>query len=275
MPARADAVAPRVGVVRRAWGGLLSAVTFLTIVPVRGGALDFQFADTVPWFPIVGGAVGALAGGFRVGLQPVFGRGPSTVIAMIAMVVSTGALHQDALADFADGLGVRGDRDRRMAVMRDSATGAFGALALVGWALLLYTALEPLTARHALLTLIAAGAAGRLAAPVHGLLAAPARSDGLGSGFRVCGPSVVVAVACTVVIVIAAVGLERGAITLAVCAAVALLSALGLRSDWSDQLRLPFGGAIRDRGSSASLRRVHLSECITPETSSLAATFGT
>lgn len=229
MPARADAVAPRVGVVRRAWGGLVGAITFLTIVPVRGGAPEFQFADTVPWFPIVGGGVGAVAGGFRVGLQPVIGRGPSTVIAIIAMVVSTGALHQDALADFADGLGVRGDRDRRLAVMRDSATGAFGALALIGWALLLYTALEPLTARHALLTLIAAGAAGRLAAPIHGLAAPPARSDGLGSGFRVGWPYVFVAVACTVVIVIAAVGLERGAITLGVCVAVALLSALAAR----------------------------------------------
>jgi adenosylcobinamide-GDP ribazoletransferase len=230
LPARADAVAPPVGVVRRAWGGLVGAITFLTIVPVRGvGFGEFQFADTIPWFPIVGGAIGALAGGFRVGLQPVLGRGPSTVIAMIAMVASTGALHQDALADFADGLGVRGDRERRLAVMRDSATGAFGALALIGWALLLYTALEPLSARHALLTLIAAGAAGRLAAPVHGLVAAPARSDGLGSGFRVGRSSVLVATVCTIVIVVAAVGPERGAITLAVCAAVALLSARAAR----------------------------------------------
>ena len=46
--------------------------------------------------------------------------------------ILTGALHQDGLADCADGLGVRGDRERRLAVMRDSAIGVFGTLALVG-----------------------------------------------------------------------------------------------------------------------------------------------
>jgi len=229
---RVETVAPRAGAVRRAWGGLAGAVTFLTILPLpRAGSTagEFAFADTQAWFPIVGGAVGAFAGGFRVGLEPLVGAGPSTVVAMIAMVVATGALHEDALADFVDGLGVRGDRARRLAVMRDSATGAFGALALIAWALLLFTALEPLSATRALLALIAAAAVGRLAALLHGLGAPPALTEGLGSGFRVGIAAAAAAAGSAALIAVAAVGPERGAVSLGVCAAVAALSALAAR----------------------------------------------
>ena len=69
------------------------------------------------------------------------------MLALVVLVAVTGALHQDGLADCADGLGVRGDRERRLAVMRDSAIGAFGTLALIGWALLLIAALPTLERR--------------------------------------------------------------------------------------------------------------------------------
>ncbi|MGO9956951.1 MAG: adenosylcobinamide-GDP ribazoletransferase [Solirubrobacteraceae bacterium] len=215
---------------RRAWRGLVGAITFLTIAPLPSDeAGDFRFEDTVPWFPLVGGAVGAAAGGVRVGLQPLVGSGPSTVLAMIVLVVATGALHQDALADFVDGLGVRGDPERRLSAMRDSATGAFGTLALIGWALLLYAALVRLSATDALLTLISAAAAGRLAAPLHGLAARPVRRDGLGSGFLFGWPPVVAAVLCAGAVTILATGLERGILAIGVCAVAAILSALAAR----------------------------------------------
>ena len=50
----------------------------------------------------------------------VLGAGRASVLALIVLVGLTGALHQDGLADCADALGVRGDRERRLAVMRDS-----------------------------------------------------------------------------------------------------------------------------------------------------------
>ena len=103
----------------------------------------------------------------------------------VVLVAVTGALHQDGLADTADGLGVRGDRERRLAVMRDSATGVFGTLALIGWALLLTSARvrparrrpkrSPRSSRQPPL--------GRWAALVHARGARPARSDGLGARF--------------------------------------------------------------------------------------------
>src|SRR5262249_43615982 len=111
------------------------AVAFLTIVPVKVRDPNASLSRAAAFFPPGGAAIGAAAGGVRVGLQPLLGTGPATVLALIALVALTGALHQDGLADTADGLGARGDRDRRLAAMRDSAIGAFGVLALIGWAL--------------------------------------------------------------------------------------------------------------------------------------------
>ena len=184
----------------------------------------------MPWFPLIGGAIGAIAGAVRVGLDPLVGRGPSTVLAIATLVLITGALHQDALADTADGLGVRGDRERRLAVMRDSTLGAFGVLALITWALLLVAALGSLTPEHALRALVAAGATGRLAALIHGVSAPPARNNGLGAGLHVTIRSTAAATVVAASIAIAAAGPARGALALALAAAVGACSAAHARS---------------------------------------------
>ncbi len=232
MSARAESVPDTGRRIRRAWEGLAGAIAFLTIVPVpagavRGDALDL--ADAAAWFPLVGGAIGAFAGALRVAGQPLFGRGPSTVLALAGLVIISGALHQDALADTADGLGIRGDRARRLAVMRDSSTGAFGVLALIGWALLMFTTLAALRSDQALRSLIAAGAAGRLAALLHGIGAPPARPDGLGARLHVRRSALAIAGVVAVAIIVGAAGPYRGAVSVAVCILVSALSAVFAR----------------------------------------------
>jgi adenosylcobinamide-GDP ribazoletransferase len=192
------AAAPAAARERPGLAGLSLAVAFLTILPVRVRSLDLGAAAA--WFPAVGAAVGALAGAVWVAAEPVLGPTAASVLALVALVAVTGALHQDGLADTADGLGVRGDRQRRLAVMRDSATGAFGVLALIAWALLMVAALAPLTQLDALAALIAIGALSRWAALLHAAAAPPARTDGLGAGFQVRGAALAIASASAVAI---------------------------------------------------------------------------
>jgi adenosylcobinamide-GDP ribazoletransferase len=219
--------APPAGALRRARSSLTLAVAFLTILPVRPRSLDLGAAAA--WFPAVGAVVGALAGGVRAGADPLFGHAAASVLGLVALVAVTGALHQDGLADTADGLGVRADRERRLAVMRDPAIGAFGVLALIGWALLLLAALTPLTQPEGLVVLIATGALSRWAALIHAKAIAPARLDGLGAGFAVHWPALAFATVCAVAAAGLAAGPGPGAVALAAALAIAGLSAVAAR----------------------------------------------
>jgi len=191
---------------RRAANGAVLAITFLTILPLPARD-DRDDGGSAPAFhPLVGALVGAVAGAVYAAAAPGLGSSVAAVLAVAALVVVTGGLHQDGLADCADGLGVRGDRERRLLVMRDPAIGTFGTLALVLWTLLITTALAHLPTRGGVAALITAAATARFAALLHARCTRPARSDGLGSGFlpswisvAVGGlTAVVVAVACDV-----------------------------------------------------------------------------
>jgi len=207
----------------RPWQGLASAITFLTIVPVPGAG-EAGLSSAAVWFPVVGAAVGALAGGARLLSGLALNATVATVLAMIVLVLVTGALHQDGLADTADGIGARGGRDRRLAVMRDSATGVFGALALIAWALLLVTTVASLDGDRALRALVVACALARWAALVHAAATSPARADGLGASLHVGRVALGVASALAVAAALAVGGLVAGAAALGTGAVVAALS---------------------------------------------------
>lgn len=79
------------------------------------------------------------------------------VIAAIAVrLLITGALHEDGLADFMDGFGGGGNRDRILSIMKDSHIGTYGVLGLIIYMLLLGTALYSLPVTVAALTILAA-----------------------------------------------------------------------------------------------------------------------
>ena len=165
--------------VRRAVAGAALALAFLTVAPLPVRERPEGIGAAAAWFPAVGALVGLVAAGVRVAADPTLGAGVAAVLATAVMVALTGALHQDGLADCADGLGVRGDRARRLAVMREPSIGAFGTMALVLWALLFAAALGALPRGDAVRTLVVVGALGRWGAVLHAALAAPARPQGL------------------------------------------------------------------------------------------------
>jgi adenosylcobinamide-GDP ribazoletransferase len=106
---------------------------FLTRLPlpeVAVGQGDLRRA--APAFPLVGLVVAAAGVAVRAAAAPLLGPLAATVLACAAMVMLTGALHEDGLADTVDGFWGGWDPERRLAIMRDSAVGTFGVLALVG-----------------------------------------------------------------------------------------------------------------------------------------------
>jgi adenosylcobinamide-GDP ribazoletransferase len=75
--------------------------------------------------------VAAVGVAVRAAVEPLLGPVPATIAALAATTALTGALHEDGLADTVDGLWGGADPARRLAIMRDSRIGVYGALALV------------------------------------------------------------------------------------------------------------------------------------------------
>ncbi|WP_103120681.1 adenosylcobinamide-GDP ribazoletransferase [Methylopila sp. Yamaguchi] len=130
---------------------------------------------------VVGGAV--LAGLTGLGLSPF----PAATLAVAASVALSGALHEDGLADVADGFGGGRDRERKLAIMRDSRLGSFGATALILTLLArvsLAAALAEGLGPAAGLAVAAASTIARPAAVLPTVLLPPARADGAGHAAR-------------------------------------------------------------------------------------------
>lgn len=192
---------------RRATGSAILAVGLLTIVPVRARRDAGGLGSAAPWMPVVGAFVGAGAAAVHRAADGPLDRSVAAVLAVAWLIVVTGALHVDGLADCADALGVRGGRERRLAVMRESTIGTFGVVAIVLYALLLATAIAGLRASDVPGTLVVAGALSRWSAVAHALFAPPARPDGLGAAFVVTPVAMALATAAAGGIAAALLGL--------------------------------------------------------------------
>lgn len=174
----------------RGWGrDSLLAARFLTRLPTgSAGTIDDgrPLSEAARAFPLVGLLVGLIAGsglwvGGLLGLPPLL----SALLGIGLGVLATGALHEDGLADTADGLGVGlgGSRDDALAAMRDSRIGAFGTLALIFSVGIRAAALSGMyDDAAALVALIASAVLARATLPAIMAGFAPARQDGLGFG---------------------------------------------------------------------------------------------
>jgi adenosylcobinamide-GDP ribazoletransferase len=121
------------------------AVRFLTRIPLPNAALrEGDLRRATGAFPAVGLVVAAVGVAVRVPAGALWGPAVGTVAAVLAMVAATGALHEDGLADAVDGLFGGSHPSARLAIMRDSRVGTYGALTLAGLLGLRVTLLAPL-----------------------------------------------------------------------------------------------------------------------------------
>ena len=123
---------------------LLAALAFYTCCPIPTN-FELDFARIARWAPAIGLGLGGGLGLVDLGLEqlgmPILTRSGSIVVLWIWW---TGGLHLDGAMDTADGLAVQ-DAERRLAVMTDSVTGAFGAMVAVVIILLKTCALAAIT----------------------------------------------------------------------------------------------------------------------------------
>lgn len=159
--------------------GLREAFGWLTVLPARADGS----ADPVPWFSWVGAALGVPAAGAAYGVARTvpgdLGALLAGAVALLVGALLTGMLHFDGLADTADALGSRGDRGRRLAVLRDSRIGAFGASAVVLMSLLVVSAGAVVISHHRWWVIAWAPVVARWGSSMALSTLGPARSDGL------------------------------------------------------------------------------------------------
>jgi adenosylcobinamide-GDP ribazoletransferase len=210
---------------------IADALRFFTRLPVRGptpgAALDIErmawAAPIAGMFVGLGGAV-VLAVTALLGLPLILRAGFATA----ALVAVTGALHEDGLADVADGFGGGLTRARKLEIMRDSRVGAYGAIAI---ALALALRVGALTAAldgglwRASLSLILVAALSRAGALTPLAFLPPARAEGAGAAAGRLDPSALAAAWGSALVI--ALGLGLISLGLAYALIAALMSSAG------------------------------------------------
>lgn len=171
---------------RNSCRAFIAAIGFLTVIPVPASVGDHDpgMAASLPYFPLVGlflGLGGSLATLLFWSILP---QTTAAALVVLYLVLISGGLHMDGLADTADGFFCCRERKRMLAVMRDSRIGTMGMLAVVFVLLVKTGALASLDRRRAMQTTLLMPLAGRCAILMLMALCDYVRPQGgLGTGF--------------------------------------------------------------------------------------------
>ncbi|WP_338781569.1 adenosylcobinamide-GDP ribazoletransferase [Metabacillus sp. FJAT-52054] len=115
--------------------GILIAIQFFTAVPVkRSFELDEKrVLYAVQWLPFVGLLIGAVLSGllWLVLTFTPFSMPAAAFIIWMAAILLTGGLHLDGWMDSSDAYFSYRDREKRLEIMKDPRTGAFGVLSVI------------------------------------------------------------------------------------------------------------------------------------------------
>lgn len=160
-------------------GHLASALTFLTIIPLSSTHRLPAAGNGRRYFPLVGAAVGAMAGVVGVGAAHLVSPFVVAALVLATVVLVSGALHLDGVGDSADAFLGGSSPERIGAILKDPRLGSFGVVAIALVLLTEWSALASLSVSRMAVALIVAGTLSRLAATI-ALTTSPA-TTGLGA----------------------------------------------------------------------------------------------
>jgi adenosylcobinamide-GDP ribazoletransferase len=164
---------------------IVVAFQFLTRIPMPRTAFEVDsLSRAVKFFPLVGLVVGCGAVLLQRILIYHLGRPLVALIVLAYLVLITGCLHEDGLADVVDGFGGGWTRDQTLAILKDSRIGTYGATALVLSLLARYLLLASLPMEHFAAYVISAHILCRWSSLPLSYLLLPAREQS-GQGARI------------------------------------------------------------------------------------------
>lgn len=122
----------------------ISVLSFLTIIPMpKAYNLDLNtIARNMHFFPLCGGIIGIIVGLVALLSSTFLPQYITSFLVLVTLIIITGIHHIDGLADFADGLMIKGDRESKRKAMSDPIVGSAGATALIINFIGLFTALS-------------------------------------------------------------------------------------------------------------------------------------
>lgn len=136
---------------------IVEIISFLTIIPIgklsKGIGLE-NISKNMFLFPFVGLLIGLLTIPVVLISFYFFNQFVSAFIVIIFLIILTGIHHTDALADFADGIMVRGNKDKKYDVMHDPRIGAAGTVAVSGYLIGMVIAISSITSLDKLMIAI-------------------------------------------------------------------------------------------------------------------------
>ena len=143
---------------------IATSASVLTRLPMKAHWVDPARLATSAWaYPLIGALIGLVAGCFlTIFLWLGISSGVSAGCAIGVMILITGGLHEDGIADCADGLGGGTNKVHALEIMKDSRLGAYGALILMLFLIIRWTALNDLSVLQPIAVLGVVGAVSRL-----------------------------------------------------------------------------------------------------------------
>lgn len=164
--------------------GLLAALQFLSIIPIKRDFTAEQVGRSTGYFPVVGLIIGLILAGLNYLLGLILPASVVNVLLVVSMTVLSGGLHLEGVIDTCDGIAGHGTPEERWRRMHDSRAGAFGVIGACLIVLVKYVSLNEVPQNLMLFTLITAPVISRWAM-TYALFAYPyARPEGLGKAFK-------------------------------------------------------------------------------------------